>query len=121
MSLVRGSLFDVNVLDVAVARVAARQRSLVHRDQARALGMTLRQFQTRTRSGLYVRSQPNVVRLAAAPESWEQQVLAACLSVGHGAVRRRTVARRSSGAFEASSGRLPRSRSPPAGAQGWTT
>ncbi len=86
MSLVRGSLFDVNVLDVAVARVAARQRSLVHRDQARALGMTLRQFQTRTRSGLYVRSQPNVVRLAAAPESWEQQVLAACLSVGHGAV-----------------------------------
>ena len=74
----------MNALDVAVARVAARQRSLVHRDQARALGMTLRQYQARTKSGLYVRAQPNVVRLAGAPVTWEQRVLAACLSSGDG-------------------------------------
>jgi very-short-patch-repair endonuclease len=85
MSLGRGSLFGVNPLDVAVARLAARQRSLVHRDQARALGMTPRQFQSRTKSGLYLREQPNVVRLAGAPATWEQQVLAACLSAGSGA------------------------------------
>jgi len=75
----------VNPLDVAVAKVAARQRSLVHRDQTRALGMTLRQFQGRTNAGLYVRSQPNVVRMADAPVTWEQRVLAACMSAGDGA------------------------------------
>jgi len=85
MSLRRGSLWDVNPLDLAVAKLAARQRSLVHRDQARALGMTLRQFQTRTGSGLYVRAQPNVVRLAGAPVTWEQRMLAACMSAGAGA------------------------------------
>ncbi len=75
----------MNELDVAVARLAARQRSLVHRDQAVALGMTLRQYQGRTKSGLFVRSQPNVVRLAGAPVTWEQRVQAACLSAGEGA------------------------------------
>jgi very-short-patch-repair endonuclease len=85
VSLARGSLFGVNPIDVAVAQMAARQRSLVHRDQALALGMTVRQFQARTQSGLYVRMQPNVVRLAGAPVTWEQRVLAACLSAGRGA------------------------------------
>ncbi len=47
--------------------------------------MTLRQFQTRTKSGLYVRMQPAVVRLAGAPVTWEQQVLAACMAAGPGA------------------------------------
>ena len=46
--------------------------------------MTPRQWQTRTKSGLYVRSQPNVVRLAGAPVTWEQRVLAVCLSGGVG-------------------------------------
>jgi very-short-patch-repair endonuclease len=76
----------VNELDVAVAQMAARQRSLIHRDQARSLGMTLRQYQARTRSGLYVRSQPNVVRLASSPVSWGQRLLAACMSAGDGTV-----------------------------------
>jgi very-short-patch-repair endonuclease len=47
--------------------------------------MTVRQYQARTQSGLYVRMQPNVVRLAGAPVTWEQRVLAACLSAGRGA------------------------------------
>ena len=47
--------------------------------------MTLRQFQARTKSGLYVRMQPPVVRLAGAPVTWEQQVLAACMAAGPGA------------------------------------
>jgi very-short-patch-repair endonuclease len=72
----------VNPLDVAVARVAARQRSLVHRDQALVLGMTVRQFQIRAASGFLVREQPNVFRLAGAAVTWEQRVLAACMSVG---------------------------------------
>ena len=85
MSHGRGSLLDVKTLDVAVAKLAARQRSLVHRDQVLALGMTVRQFQARTASGLYVREQPKVFRLAGAPVTWEQQVLAACMSAGPGA------------------------------------
>jgi very-short-patch-repair endonuclease len=75
----------VNSLDVAVAKLAARQRGLVHRDQALALGMTVRQYQARTASGLYVRSQPRVVRLAGAAVDWEQRVLAASMSAGKGA------------------------------------
>ncbi len=47
--------------------------------------MTTRQFQTRAKSGLYVRTQPNVVRLAGAPVTWEQRVLAACMAAGVGA------------------------------------
>ena len=68
----------MNPLDVAVAQVAARQRSLVHRDQALAPGMTVRQFQARSQLGLYVRAQRNVFRLEGRPVTWEQQVLAAC-------------------------------------------
>ncbi|HVF15004.1 MAG TPA: DUF559 domain-containing protein [Acidimicrobiales bacterium] len=75
----------MNAIDVALAQVAARQRSLIHRDQALALGMTVRQFQARTTSGLYVREQPSVFRLAGAPVTWEQRVLAACMSAGTGA------------------------------------
>lgn len=78
--------FRVNTIDVALAQVAARQRSLVHRDQALALGMTVRQFQARTKSGLYLREQPNVFRLAGVPVTWEQRVLAACMAAGTGAV-----------------------------------
>ena len=72
-------------LDVSVAKLAARQRSLIHRDQALALGMTQRQYQARTTSGLFVPCQPHVARLAAAPVDWEQRVLAACMSAGSGA------------------------------------
>jgi very-short-patch-repair endonuclease len=75
----------VTPLDVSVAKLAARQRGLVHRDQALALGMTQRQYQARTASGLYVPCQPRVVRQAAAPIDWEQRVLAACMSAGSGA------------------------------------
>ncbi len=81
----RGSILGVNELDVAVGRMAARQRSLIHREQALALGMSVRQFQARTAAGLYVRAQPRVFRVVGAPVTWEQQVLAACMSAGGGA------------------------------------
>jgi very-short-patch-repair endonuclease len=86
LSLVRGSLFGVNALDVSVAQMAARQHSLIHRDQARSLGMTLRQYQARTKSGLYIRTQPNVARLLGSTVTREQVLLAACLSAGEGTV-----------------------------------
>ncbi|HEX7276324.1 MAG TPA: DUF559 domain-containing protein [Acidimicrobiales bacterium] len=44
--------------------------------------MTPRQYQYRTKSGLYVPAQPNVVRLAGAPVTWEQRVQAACMAAG---------------------------------------
>ncbi|MEA2932463.1 MAG: hypothetical protein QOI56_1248 [Actinomycetota bacterium] len=47
--------------------------------------MTVRQFQARTAAGLWVREQPDVFRLAGAPVTWEQRVLAACMSAGPGA------------------------------------
>ncbi len=72
-------------LDIAVAKMAARQRSLIHRDQALDLGMTVRQFQARAAGGIYLRMQPNVFRLAGSPVTWEQRVLAACMSAGRGA------------------------------------
>jgi len=47
--------------------------------------MTVRQFQARTAAGLYLRAQPKVFRLAGAAVTWEQRVLAACMSAGPGA------------------------------------
>ncbi len=47
--------------------------------------MTVRQFQARASSGMVVRVQRNVFRMAGAPVTWEQSVLAACMSAGTGA------------------------------------
>lgn len=73
-------------VDVAVARRAAQQHGVVHRRQARALGMTPRQIHDRLSAGLLVAVHRGVYRLAASPTSWDQDVLAACLAAGDGAV-----------------------------------
>ncbi len=76
----------MKAVDVAVARRAAQQHGVVHRRQAVALGMTRRQIQDRLSSGLFVPVHQGVYRLAANPPSWIQDVTAACLAAGDGAV-----------------------------------
>ena len=72
----------VKPVDLALNRLAARQLGLVERGQALDLGMTPRQLQLRLDAGLLVPVQPRVYRVAAVPPSWDQALLAACLSSG---------------------------------------
>ena len=69
-------------IDVALNRLAARQYSLAHRQQALDLGMTARQIQARVEAGWLVPVHRGVYRLAGGPDSTEQSLLAACLAVG---------------------------------------
>ncbi len=72
--------------DVALTRLAARQYSLAHRQQALDLGLTPRQIQARVESGWLVPVHRNVYRLAGGRSTSEQALLAACLSAGPSAV-----------------------------------
>jgi very-short-patch-repair endonuclease len=76
----------VKEVDVLVSRRAAGQHALVHHCQALDLGMTPRQLQTRVASGFLVPVHQGVYRLAGAPVSSEQTLLAACLAAQRGAV-----------------------------------
>lgn len=69
-------------MDVALNRLAARQYSLAHRQQALDLGMTPRMIQARVESGWFVPVHRGVYRLAGGPESHEQALLAACMAAG---------------------------------------
>ena len=73
-------------MDVQLNRLAAGQHSLAHRKQALDLGMTARQIDERVASGLLVPEHRGVYRLAGAPRSGEQVILAACLAAGNGSV-----------------------------------
>jgi hypothetical protein len=66
-------------VDVAVAHLTARQHGLVTRAQALELGMSEAGIGRRVRSGEWVRVYENVFRLAAAPVTADQSLLAACL------------------------------------------
>jgi hypothetical protein len=59
----------------------ADQHGLVSLDQARALGMTRKQVQSRVNGGEWVRMHRGVYRSAAAPPSWRAEVLAGALAV----------------------------------------
>jgi very-short-patch-repair endonuclease len=76
----------VKTVDVQLNRLAAGQYSLAHRKQALDLGMTARQIDERVASGLLVAEHRGVYRVAAAPRSPEQAILAACLAAGDAAV-----------------------------------
>ena len=76
----------VKPTDIAVTRLAARQYSLAHRNQLLDLGMTPRQIQARVEAGWLVPMHRAVYRLAGGRSSAEQDLLAACLSAGQGAV-----------------------------------
>lgn len=73
-------------VDAAVANVAARQHSLIVRDQALACGMTDRMIRHRVETGQWWRVAAGVYRLAGVPVTWKQRALAACLISGPGAV-----------------------------------
>lgn len=62
-----------------MARAARSQHGLVTRSQALEY-LTQRQLERRVRDGGLERVRPGVYRLAGSPLTWEQQVLAACLS-----------------------------------------
>jgi very-short-patch-repair endonuclease len=72
----------VKSVDVHLNRLAAGQHSLAHRTQATELGMTARQIDERVASGLLIPEQRGVYRLAGAPRTPEQALLAACLAAG---------------------------------------
>jgi hypothetical protein len=68
--------------DVRLAKLAARQHSVISREQTLALGMTPRQLYRRLDQGILAGVHQNVYRLVGAPQSWEQSVMAACLACG---------------------------------------
>jgi hypothetical protein len=63
-----------------------RQHGVVSRPDALADGLSYRQIQYRVASGLWIAAGPGVYRHAAHPVTPEQQILAALLSAGPGAV-----------------------------------
>jgi very-short-patch-repair endonuclease len=76
----------VNPCDVEIARLAAKQHGLVSRPQAIATGLTTRQVQARVTAGLLVAVHRGVYRMAGAPPTPSQVLLAACFAGGEGAV-----------------------------------
>ncbi len=72
--------------DVATTRLARRQLGLVTRAQALAAGMSPDQVKRRLSAGIFVASQRGVYRLGGGPPTFEQQLLAACLSAAGRAV-----------------------------------
>ncbi len=69
-------------LEVAIARLAARQHGLVTRSQVVGLGATIAMIEHRLATGRWVRVGGGVYRLAGAPVTWRQRSLAACLIAG---------------------------------------
>ncbi|CAN5701180.1 DUF559 domain-containing protein [soil metagenome] len=75
---------QVGSVDVACHAVAAGQHGLLSRRQARANGMSESQVWRRTSKGLLAPVLPGIYRIAGAPETHHQRVLAACLWAGDG-------------------------------------
>jgi very-short-patch-repair endonuclease/predicted transcriptional regulator of viral defense system len=73
-------------MEPSLATVARRQMALLTLGQALESGYSLRQVQQRCEAGSWERIHAGVYRVAGAPDSWEQRVLAACLGAGEGAV-----------------------------------
>lgn len=67
-------------------RLAARQHALVTTPQVEELGGTSRQVSWEVTQGRLITVRHQVYRIAGAPVTWEQALLAAVLSVGRGAV-----------------------------------
>lgn len=67
-------------LEARSMRAAASQRGLLQRAQVLAAGMSDDQIARRLRNGTWVKVLPRVYRQSSTPESWDQLLLAACLS-----------------------------------------
>ena len=70
----------------ALRRLAARQHSLFIRAQALAIGLSAKQIEGGARAGLWIRVYRGVYRIAGAPVTHEQRILAAVLACGQGAM-----------------------------------
>lgn len=73
-------------VDAVVASVAYRQYGLITWDQALAVGLTPHQIRARVEAGRWQRVHRGVYRIAGAPSSREQRLMAACLACGPGSV-----------------------------------
>lgn len=99
-----------------IASLAARQHGLVVRDQVLAAGATRRVVDHRIATGSWIRVQPRVYRLSGVPASFDQELLAACLSAGDGVAVSHGAAARLLGLIDGRDGRVhisvPRSMRP---------
>ena len=66
--------------------MAAERFGVFRRDDAFAAGLSRQGIQTRLGSGLWVPEHPGIYRVAGAPSSFEQAVMAACLAGGDATV-----------------------------------
>jgi len=69
----------MNTVDRACLKLAASQHWVIARTQLLLLGLSATGIDRRLSSGLFVRLHPSVYRIGAAPESWRQRFLGACL------------------------------------------
>jgi very-short-patch-repair endonuclease len=69
-------------IDARVARAVAKRHGVFSYGEAVRMGITKRMVTRRLASRRWERLHPGVYRLAGAPETWHQQVLAACLAAG---------------------------------------
>ncbi len=69
-----------------IAATAARQHGVVNRLQCLAAGLTEHALQHRLETGSLIRVLPGVYRVAGAPRTWRQALMAALLWAGPGAV-----------------------------------
>ena len=77
---------QISTPDAVIARRAAKQLGLISRRQALAAGLDRNQIQYRLRSERWTAVAAAVYRLDGVPGSWQQDILAACLSLGRDAV-----------------------------------
>jgi hypothetical protein len=70
----------------ALAAVAAAQHGVVHRRQVVECGYTAEAIQVRLERGDWAVVGPAVYRMAGAPPTWHQRLMAACLVGGPGVV-----------------------------------
>lgn len=69
-----------------LAATAAAQHAVFTRDEALAAGFSRHAIATRLASGLWIAEHPAVYRLAGAPVTFDQSIMAACLAAGDDAV-----------------------------------
>jgi len=79
-------------LERRLDRLAMRQHGLLTRSQAMEQGVSGKQIRLHLKSGQFVRLRRGVYRVRGAPSTWEQTLLAACLSTG-GVVSHHTACR----------------------------
>src|SRR5260370_36829764 len=70
----------MNTVEQAILSLAGRQHGAISRQQALSLGLSSPAIVRRVSGGELVRLFPGVYRLAAAPCTWEQTVMAGCLA-----------------------------------------